>query len=92
MTDRVYEYHYLRGVLKRVLGRAEGVRIKTDDVVLNLSLLSLILDLGLYADHAQCLNLPFLSTIKSGGDKLQLQVEVSNLINEFDKANKVTFR
>eukprot|EP00976_Prorocentrum_cordatum_P000473 9557-Prorocentrum_minimum.AAC.2 len=58
-----------------------------DNLVLNLSLLSLMLDFGLYEEHAQLLNLPLMESIKHGKDKHHLQVEVSNLLNEEDKRN-----
>lgn len=48
VTDRVYEYDYLRGILSRLFESAKGVRFKTDDVVLNLTLLSLQLDFGAF--------------------------------------------
>ena len=53
-------------------------RFKSDDVVINLNLLSLQLDLGLYEEHSGLLNLPFLKSVNCC-DKRQLQVEVSNL-------------
>ena len=59
-------------------------------MVLNLCLLSLQLDFGLYEQHVGLLNLPFLKTLKectTSNDKRALQVEVSNWINEFDKRN-----
>ena len=89
LTDRCYEFSYLRGILVGMFSRARGVRLKTDNVVLNLSLLSLLLDFGLYEEHAALLNLPFLQSVKHGADKRELQVEVSNLIHEFDKKNSV---
>ena len=88
VTDRVYEYNYLRGILSSMFGRVKGVRFKTDDVALNLSLLSLLLDFGLCEQYASMLNLPFLQSLKGNlDDKRQLQVEVSNWISEFDKKN-----
>ena len=89
VTERVYEFGYLKGILTGVFERANGVRFKTDDAVLNLSLLSMMLDFGLYEQHAGLLNLPFLKSLSRGSlsDKRQLQVEVSNWINDFDKKN-----
>jgi hypothetical protein len=95
LTDRVYEHGYLKGILARLFGAARGARFKTDDAVLNLSLLSLQLDFGLAEEHAGLLNLPFLQSLAQAGegggglDKRQLQVEVSNWINEFDQKNSV---
>jgi hypothetical protein len=91
VTDRVYEHAYLKGILRGMFERVEaraggGVRLKTDNNVLNLCLLSLLLDFGLYEEYAGLLNLPFLQSLKSG-DKRQLQVEVSNWIHDFDKKN-----
>ena len=37
LTDRVYEYHYLRRILVGLFESAQGVRFKTDDVALNLA-------------------------------------------------------
>ncbi len=117
LTDRVYEYNYLRSLLVGLFSRAAGVRFKSDDVVINLCLLSLLIDFGLAEEYAALLNLPFLQSLRaasgdgatsargiraggsegrgtggggSGGavDKRQLQVEVSNWINEFDKRNQ----
>jgi hypothetical protein len=87
VTDRVFEYHYLRGILRGMLARAQGVRLKMDNKVLNLTLLSLMLDFGLYEEYAGLLNLPFMESIQHARDKHHLQVEVSNLLNEMDKRN-----
>lgn len=87
LVDRVYEYDYLRGILAGMFSRVGGVRLKTDNPVLNLTLLSLMLDFGLYEEHADVLNLPFLLNLQSLTDKRQLQVEVANLIHEFDRKN-----
>lgn len=46
VTDRVYEYNYLKGVIVETLERAHGARLKTDNGVINLLLLSLLLDFG----------------------------------------------
>jgi hypothetical protein len=124
ITDRVYEYSYLRGLLAGLFSRVRSVQFKSDDVVINLCLLSLLVDFGLAEDYAVLLNLPALQSLRkasgsgatsargvrigvgatnrggsggSGGgddggarsiDKRQLQVEVSNWINEFDKRNQ----
>eukprot|EP00957_Ditylum_brightwellii_P018422 1386115-Ditylum_brightwellii.AAC.1 len=87
LTDRVYEYNYLRGILKGMLERANGIRFKSDNVVLNLSLLSLMLDFGLYEKHAGLLNLPFMEELQHVSNTRELQVEVANLIYEFDRKN-----
>eukprot|EP00931_Biecheleriopsis_adriatica_P048723 TRINITY_DN28156_c0_g1_i1.p1 TRINITY_DN28156_c0_g1~~TRINITY_DN28156_c0_g1_i1.p1 ORF type:complete len:2295 (-),score=500.02 TRINITY_DN28156_c0_g1_i1:122-7006(-) len=87
VTDRVYEYTYLRGIVAGLFDRTRGVRLKTDSEILNLCLLSLLLDFGLYEEHAVSLNLPHLSSLNHPNDKRQLQVEVSNLISEFDKTS-----
>ena len=87
LTDRVYEYHYLRNILAGVFVRAKGVRVKSDNAVLNLCLLSLMLDFGLFEEHAALLNLPFMQRLQRLDDKRQLQVEVANLIHEFDRKN-----
>ncbi len=77
LTDRVWEYGYLRRILEAVFERMQGVRLKTDNEALNLSLLSLQLDFGLFDAHAGLLNLPFLQSLRPGSmDKRQLQVEV----------------
>ena len=94
VTDRVFEGGYLTQVLTSLCAAAKGARLKSDDVVLNLSLLSLLLDFGLAHDHASLLNLPFLQSLApaAGGgavrfDARQLQVEVSNWLSEFDRKN-----
>jgi len=88
ITDRVYEYNYLKGILIKMFKACGGKKIKTDDVIINLTLLSLLLDFGLYEQFFGCLNVPILSSLKHGADTRELQVEISNSINEFDKANK----
>jgi hypothetical protein len=87
LTDRVYEYHYLREILAGVFSRVQKVRVKSDNSVLNLCLLSLMLDFGLYEEHAALLNLPILQRLQRLDDKRQLQVEVANSIHEFDRKN-----
>ena len=87
LTDRVYEFHYLRDIVQSVFTGARGVRVKSDNSVLNLCLLSLMLDFGLYEQHAALLNLPFLHRLQRLDDKRQLQVEVANSIHEFDRRN-----
>lgn len=87
VTDRVYEFWYLRDILIRLFDSKRGVRLKTDNEILNLCLLSLLLDFGLYEEYGSSLNLPFLQSLQEGKDKRELQVEVSNLIHEFDKKN-----
>eukprot|EP00961_Rhodomonas_salina_P131543 1770446-Rhodomonas_salina.2 len=85
LTDRVYEYHYLKSVLAGVFARAKGVRVKSDNAVLNLCLLSLMLDFGLYEEHAGLLNLSWMQRLQHLEDTRQLQVEVANSIHEFDR-------
>ena len=48
ITDKVLEYNYVRGILQGVL-KGKNKKLKTDDMILNLSLLNLMLDFGLYA-------------------------------------------
>ena len=67
VTDRVYEYTYLKSVLEKLFGGAAGgSRIKTDDPVINLTLLSLMLDFGLAHRFSRLLNLPTLQSVTSG--------------------------
>lgn len=87
ITDRVYEYHYLKQILEGIFSRADGVRFKTDNEVLNLCLLSLMLDFGLYQQYVGLLNVPFLHCLQHKADTRELQVEVANLIYEFDRKN-----
>ena len=75
ITDRVYEYSYLRGILRRLMESAAGVRLKTDDAIINLTLLSLILDFGLFEAHAACLNLPHFQSLKGRPNTRQLQAD-----------------
>jgi len=95
VTDRVYEYQHLKNIVTQVCSRGVDpnnpntrAHLKSDDQILNLCLLSLMLDLGLFSELKGCLNLPFLRSLKHGSDTRELQVEISNLISEFDKANK----
>jgi len=87
LTDRVFEFNYLKGILESVFESANGVQFKTDNEVLNLSLLSLMLDFGLYQRFVRLLNLPFLNELQHKGDTKELQVEVANMIYEFDRKN-----
>lgn len=87
ITDRVYEFNYLKGILESVFESADGVQFKTDNEVLNLSLLSLMLDFGLYQRFVGLLNLKFLNDLQHKGDTKELQVEVANMIYEFDRKN-----
>jgi hypothetical protein len=87
VIDRVFEYTYLKDILKGIFARADGKKLKTDNAVLNLILLSLMLDFGLYEQYSNLLHLPFLLSLQHGGSTKELQVEVSNWIHEFDKKN-----
>jgi hypothetical protein len=98
ITDRVFEYHYLRNILEGIFRRSEGVRLKTDNEILNLCLLSLMLDFGLYHEHFALLHLPMLQCLHHNkhdehtpppiaADTKELQVEIANLIYEFDRNN-----
>lgn len=87
ITDRIFEYSYLKEIVETLFDRANGVRLKSDNEVLNLCLLSLMLDFGLYDKHAKLLNLPFLQSLQHSLDTKELQVEVANLLYEFDKKN-----
>mmetsp|Transcript_31959 Transcript_31959/g.48617 ORF Transcript_31959/g.48617 Transcript_31959/m.48617 type:complete len:1929 (-) Transcript_31959:223-6009(-) len=91
ITDRVFEYDYLKRILHELFTSVHGVRIKSDNEVINLSLLSLMLDFGLYKDYGSLLNLPFLNFLKHETDTRELQVEVANRIYEFDKKNDSDF-
>jgi len=86
VTDRVFEHGYLKSILQRLFRAAEGYKLKTDNAVINLLLLSLLLDFGLFEDHVQLLNLPLLASLPQKSTRA-LQVEVSNLIHEADKRN-----
>eukprot|EP01094_Clydonella_sp_ATCC50884_P018479 TRINITY_DN341_c0_g1_i1.p1 TRINITY_DN341_c0_g1~~TRINITY_DN341_c0_g1_i1.p1 ORF type:complete len:2401 (-),score=1116.71 TRINITY_DN341_c0_g1_i1:178-7182(-) len=87
LTDRVYEHSHLRALLAGVFERAHGTRLKTDNAVLNLALLSLMLDFGLYEEHAALLNLPMLRRLVHREDKRELQVAVANHMHEFERRN-----
>ncbi len=87
ITDRVFEYHYLKSILEDIFKKANGKRFKTDNEVLNLCLLSLMLDFGLYEQHVGLLNLPFLHDLQHQGDARELQVELANQIYDFDRKN-----
>ena len=76
ITDRVYEFHYLRNLLAGMFDRAGGAKVKSDNIVLNLCLLSLMLDFGLYEMYGGLLNLPYMQSLARLDDKRQLQVEI----------------
>mmetsp|Transcript_16564 Transcript_16564/g.40507 ORF Transcript_16564/g.40507 Transcript_16564/m.40507 type:complete len:2315 (+) Transcript_16564:297-7241(+) len=88
LTDRIFEYNYLKEIVEGLFARANGVRLKSDNEVVNLCLLSLMLDFGIYDKYVKLLNLPLLQSLQhSSADTKELQVEVANLIYEFDKKN-----
>lgn len=87
LTDRVFEFQFLKNHLISIFNKANGVRFKTDNEVLNLCLLSLMLDFGLYQKHFGLLNIPFLQCLQHKADTRELQVEVANVIYEFDRKN-----
>ena len=87
VTDRVFEYNYLRGKLDKLFSQAENIRFKSDNEILNLCLLSLMLDFGLYEKHVHLLNLPNLRC-QHDADTKELQVEIANVIYEFDRQNR----
>lgn len=88
VTDRVFEYAYLKGILDAMFTRVGGVRFKSDSEVLNLCLLSLMLDFGLYKRYSTLLNLPQLRC-QHDADTRELQVEVANLIYDHDRKNNL---
>ena len=81
-VDRVFERSYLQRALEGLMSRVDG-EIRTDDAEINLALLSLLLDFGLFR-YASLLRLPSLPAA-GRGDLRQLQVEVSDSIHERDK-------
>ncbi len=87
ITDRIYEFNYLKKILEKTFDSAEDIQLKSDNEVLNLCLLSLMLDFGLFEKHVGLLNLPFLHDLQHKSDTRELQVEVANKIYEFDKKN-----
>ena len=80
IADRVFEYNYVKSILEGLFRRAQDVQLKTDNEVLNLCLLSLMLDFGLYKTYSKLLNLPFLKSIQHEANQQELQVECANLI------------
>jgi hypothetical protein len=87
LTDRVFEYHFLKSILEGIFEKAGSESFKSDNEVLNLCLLSLMLDFGLYEQYAELLNLPFLLELQHQGDTKELQVEIANRIYDFDRKN-----
>lgn len=85
IVDRVYEFSYLKGILERLFEGANGTRIKSDNSVLNLLLLSLQLDFGLFDQYASLLNIPFMKDLQHEANTRELQVEIANLIYDFDR-------
>jgi hypothetical protein len=85
IVDRVYEFSYLKGILRNLFESAKGARFKSDNGVLNLLLLSLQLDFGLFDNYAKLLNIPFMKDLQHEADTKELQVEIANLIYDFDR-------
>ena len=46
-----------------------------------------MLDFGLYEMYGGLLNLPYMQSLARLDDKRQLQVEIANMIHEFDRKN-----
>lgn len=78
VCDRIYEFSYIKRILERLFRSANNQRLKSDNAVLNLLLLSLMLDFGLYNTHAKLLNIPFMKNLQHEADTKELQVEVRN--------------
>jgi hypothetical protein len=91
ITDRAYEFGYLKEVLEGVFSKANGEQLKSDNEVLNLCLLSLMLDFGLLEKYVGLLNLPLLHNLQHKSDTRELQVEIANSIYEFDRKNTADF-
>jgi len=87
IADRVFEYHHVKSLLEGLFRRVNGVQLKTDSEILNLCLLSLMLDFGLYKQYSALLRLPFLKSLQHMGNTQELQVECANFIYEFDRKN-----
>jgi hypothetical protein len=87
ITDRIYEFNYLKKILEKTFRAADGIQLKSDNEVINLCLLSLMLDFGLFEQYVGLLNLPFLHDLQHKSDTRELQVEVANKIYEFDRKN-----
>ena len=77
---------FRKEILDAMFTRIGGEQFKSDSEVLNLCLLSLMLDFGLYECHAALLNLPQLRC-QHDADTQELQVEVANLIYNHDRKN-----
>ena len=87
ITDRIYEFNYLKEILQKTFAGAAGIQLKSDNEVINLCLLSLMLDFGLFERHVGLLNIPFLHDLQHKSDTRELQVEIANKIYEFDRKN-----
>jgi hypothetical protein len=53
VTDRVYEFQHLKTILVKMFDSVEGVQFKSDNEVINLGLLSLMLDFGLFEQYVE---------------------------------------
>eukprot|EP00978_Attheya_sp_CCMP212_P000106 scaffold206_cov54-Attheya_sp.AAC.3 len=91
ITDKVFEFNYLQEILQGMFSRAQGVQFKSDNEVLNLCLLSLMLDFRLYEEHVGLLKLRFLQDLQHMTDTRELQVKVANLLYEFDRKNNTDY-
>lgn len=80
VSDRVYEFSYIKRILERLFRNVNNKRLKSDNGVLNLLLLSLMLDFGLYNQYHKLLNLPFMKDLQHEADTRELQVEVSKML------------
>jgi hypothetical protein len=85
VVDRVYEFSYLKGILEALFRGANNTRIKSDNRILNLLLLSLQLDFGLFNEYASLLNIAFMKDLQHEANTRELQVEIANLIYDFDR-------
>ena len=90
VTDRVFEGGYLTQVLTSLCAAAKGARLKSDDVVLNLSLLSLLLDWPRTRPPPPQLALPAARPAAGGGASLRRAPAAGGgveLAFEFDRKN-----
>lgn len=88
VVDKIFSYEYMQKILREMLLSKKKQILKTKDLIINVCMLSLILDFGLYDEFEHLLNL---HSLKGNDpklhDKKQLQINISNMLSELEKKN-----
>ena len=88
IVDKIFSYEYMQKIIREMLLSKKKQILKTKDLIINVCMLSLILDFDLYDEFEHLLNL---HSLKGNDpklhDKKQLQINISNMLSELEKKN-----